>query len=125
MNEIPSPEVAMRPDQLPPAIDAGVIAELRALVSDGTDILVELRAAFVEDGRERVKKMQVAVATGDLVAFRRAAHSLKGMSGSIGAHYLSTLTTECEQAELEAVTADQVESIEREFERVSVALDAA
>jgi HPt (histidine-containing phosphotransfer) domain-containing protein len=125
INEMPQFETAMLPDDLPPALDASVIEGLRALAGEGVDILAELTNAFIDDGRDRLRKMQAAVSSGDEIAARRAAHSLKGMSGSIGATHLSTLSCEFEKAEPGAINDARLQRLEREFQRVSAALQAA
>lgn len=125
VNEMPQFEQATPPDDLPPALDLAIIEGLRALAGEGVDILTELTGAFVDDGRDRLRKMHEAVARGDEVAARRAAHSLKGMSGSIGANHLSTLSHEFEKAQPGAITAARIQLLEQEFLRVSAALKAA
>jgi HPt (histidine-containing phosphotransfer) domain-containing protein len=125
VNETSQCEGTMLPDHLPPAIDVEVIAGLRALAADGVDILAELTTAFADDGSDRLRKMREAIATGDDVAARRAAHSLKGMSGSLGANHLYALSCEFEKAAPDAMTAASVQLLEQEFQRVSAALNAA
>jgi HPt (histidine-containing phosphotransfer) domain-containing protein len=125
MNATSQSEETMLPDRLPPALDVEVIAGLRTLAADGVDILAELTTAFSDDGCDRLRKMREAIATGDDVAARRAAHSLKGMSGSIGANHLYALSCEFEKAAAGAMTAASVQLLEQEFQRVSAALKAA
>ena len=80
---------------LPPALDVTVIETLRALGDGSTfDIVADLTAAFVTDGQDRLRKMNESLASGDDTAARRAAHSLKGMCGSIGAMHLTALQRE-------------------------------
>jgi HPt (histidine-containing phosphotransfer) domain-containing protein len=116
---------AMQPDQLPPPLDLTVIEELRALAGDGVDIVTELTGAFLDDGRERLGKMHDALAAGDELTARRAAHSLKGMSGAIGATHLSRLSNEFERAQPGTISRDRIAALEQEFQRVSAALAAA
>lgn len=116
---------AMLPEDAPPPLDMSVIEGLRALAGDGIDIVGELTGAFLDDGQDRLRKMHAAIANGDEATIRKAAHSLKGMSGSIGANYLSTLSFECEKAEPGGITVDRILLIEQEFHRVSAALKVA
>lgn len=111
---------------LPPALDHDVLQGLRALSQDdGFDIVADLAIAFADDGRDRLRKMDEAVAVGDETAARRAAHSLKGMSSSIGAVYLSELSNAFERAEPGTMTRARLQLLEQEFERVTAALAAA
>jgi HPt (histidine-containing phosphotransfer) domain-containing protein len=112
--------------QVPPAVDMALINMLREWRAAGApDPLIDLTAAFVEDGSDRLLKLRFALAAGDQAAARRAAHSLKGMSGSIGANYLCELVCDLETATPGTVDGARVELIEREFERVAAALQAA
>jgi HPt (histidine-containing phosphotransfer) domain-containing protein len=115
---------ATPPSNLPSALDQEVLDGLRALAADGVDIIGELTDAFVQDGSDRLRKMHEAVASGDAIAVRRAAHSLKGMSGSIGANHLSALTCELEVAEPGTLTTARIQILEQEFQRVVAALKA-
>jgi signal transduction histidine kinase/DNA-binding response OmpR family regulator len=113
-------------EPLPPAIDTTVIDMLRSLAADGDpDPIVELKETFVLDAHDRLAKLNAALLSGDEVAARRAAHSLKGMSGAIGANHLSSLSRDVEHAEPGAIDSTRVQLLEREFERVSAALSAA
>ena len=117
---------AAPPSSLPAALDENVIETLRSLGSgSGVDVLADLTAAFVEDAQDRLRKMHQAVVAGDVTAARRAAHSLKGMSGSIGATYLSTLSHDFEKGDPGAINANRIAILEAEFERVSAALSAS
>jgi signal transduction histidine kinase/CheY-like chemotaxis protein/HPt (histidine-containing phosphotransfer) domain-containing protein len=114
------------PEALPPAIDTSVIDMLRSLAADGDpDPIAELIETFVVDGSDRLAKLHAALSAGDELAARRAAHSLKGMSGAIGASHLSSLSREVEHAEPGAIDSARVQLLEREFARVSAALSAA
>jgi signal transduction histidine kinase/DNA-binding response OmpR family regulator len=111
---------------LPPPIDTTIIDMLRSLAADGDpDPIVELTETFVVDAHDRLAKLNAALSIGDEVAARRAAHSLKGMSGAIGANHLSSLSRDVEHAEPGAIDRTRIQLLEREFERVSAALAAA
>jgi CheY-like chemotaxis protein len=122
--ELPHPT----PDRedLPPAVDHSVLAMLRSFAGEGgPDPIAELTAAFFEDANDRLRKMSAAVLDCDEVTARKAAHSLKGMSGAIGATRLSTLSGAVEHAEPGAIDRASIEQLEAEFQRVSDALRAA
>lgn len=111
---------------LPPALDRHVLQGLRALSQDdGFDIVADLAIAFAGDGRDTLRKIDEAVAVGNETAARRAAHSLKGMSSSIGATYLSELSDAFEKAEPGTMNRTRLQLLEQEFERVTAALAEA
>ena len=116
----------MNPDALPPAIDASVLALLRSLAVEGEpDPVAEITATFITDATNRIDRMIDALSTGDEAAVRKAAHSLRGMSGAIGAVHLSALSREVEVAEPGAIDRARIQLLREEFERVSAALRAA
>lgn len=111
---------------LPPALDRSVLEMLRVWQEDGQpDLVAELTAVFEADGHDRLVKLRHAVIARDVAAARRAAHSLRGMSGTIGALHLSELSAELEKSAPDAVTDARVRQIEREFRRVVDALRGA
>jgi HPt (histidine-containing phosphotransfer) domain-containing protein len=112
-------------EELPPPIDLSVIEMLRSLAADGDpDPMAELSAAFIEDANDRLAQLKAALASGDVVAARKAAHSLKGMSGAIGANHLHSLSCDVEHAEPGAIDRARIQCLEEEFHRVSAALRA-
>ena len=108
---------------LPPALDLSVLEALRSL--GGNEIVADLTAAFAADGQDRLRKMHESLNSGDDTGARLAAHSLKGMSGSIGAMHLAALSGSLEKADPGAINHARVQEIEQEFRRVSEALQAA
>jgi len=107
-----------------PAIDYSVIELLRGLALDGDpDPIVELRSLFIEDAARHIQTLNVAIATGDERTAKRAAHSLKGMCGSIGAQNLYEMSSQFEVAA--TIDPQSVELLESEFVRVTQALQAA
>jgi two-component system sensor histidine kinase/response regulator len=107
------------------ALDLSVIEELRALAGGDAGIVADITAAFVNDGTDRLRKMRDALTAGDELAARRAAHSLKGMSASIGAVHLTAMSHQLEKAEAGTITHDRIAILEREFQRATAALTAA
>jgi HPt (histidine-containing phosphotransfer) domain-containing protein len=79
----------------PPIIDAAAIANLRSLETDGENgaFLRELVGLFAKDVPERLAELEAAVRSSDATAALRAAHSIKGCSGNLGASAL------CQSAE--------------------------
>ncbi len=111
---------------IPPPLDPTVLDTLRAWRQpDGPDPVADLTSAFLEDATDRIGKLRDALAAGDEAKARKAAHSLKGMCGAIGANHMSALSSQLEHAEPGAVDAARVSGLEREFARVRLALAAA
>ena len=107
----------------PPALDRTVLDMIRSWKTpDGPDPTVELITAFLQDAVDRLGKLRGAVEAGDEIAARKAAHSLKGMCGAIGAHHLSTLSSEVEHAVAGTIDIARIDAVEREFQRVQEAL---
>jgi HPt (histidine-containing phosphotransfer) domain-containing protein len=62
----------------------------------GGAFVAELIDTFVEDARELTAQLPAALARRDVDGFRRAAHSLKSTSESLGAMALASLARELE-----------------------------
>jgi CheY-like chemotaxis protein/HPt (histidine-containing phosphotransfer) domain-containing protein len=88
------------PAQEPPALAPGALAELRGYGGDGGDaIVLELANLFFQGASEHVRAMREALTTRDRQRFERAAHTLKGSSGTLGARQLEA---QCRLLEEEA-----------------------
>ncbi|KWD89443.1 Hpt domain-containing protein, partial [Burkholderia ubonensis] len=89
------------------------------------DVLTRIIDQFNLDAPRLIGDMQAAVAAGDAVALKIAAHTLKSSSANVGAHRLSARCREIEQfaraAEV-AAAADLVAGTNAEFERAQAAL---
>jgi len=85
-------------DPLPEeAVDAAVLEELMMLLGDnGWEILVESIDSYLEDGSPSIQKLINAVKTGDAKSLKEVAHTLKGISASLGAKPFAEL---CQQLE--------------------------
>lgn len=71
---------------MPSALDPAVIASLRELTPPGEpDVLKEVLQLFLEDVPGRISRLRQAWQAGNAVDLQRAAHSLKGSAGNIGA----------------------------------------
>jgi len=75
----PARESAPRPD-----LDVTVLEEIEAL-GPTPDFAKNLVWLFIRDSEKRIREMEAAAARRDVNALCDAAHSLKGISGSIGA----------------------------------------
>ena len=70
-------------------LDPDVVNSLRQLTPAGEpDVLVEILTVFLNEVPKRIAALRAAAAAGDAPAVQRAAHSLKGSSGNIGARAL-------------------------------------
>jgi len=76
-------------------LDHTVLDELLSLADDGDpELLVDLIKMFLDDSPSKVDAIQEGLAVGDFDKAERAAHSLKGSSGNLGARIVQEL---CEQ----------------------------
>lgn len=94
-------------------------AELQALdESVAPGVLAELVEAFERQAPARLEAMAAALAGGDRAQLRRAAHGLKGASGTLGALRLSMLCAELEGATAGDPPGASVETIRAELAEV-------
>lgn len=79
-------------------LDMTVVEELLSLADDGDpELLLDLIQMFLDDGPGKVQAVVAGVAAGDFDQAERAAHSLKGSSGNLGARLLQNV---CEEMQL-------------------------
>lgn len=85
----------------PDGLDAAQILDIdRSLdrLDNEADFLKEILALFLADGQARADKLEEALGTGDLGVAAKAAHSLKGMCGTINAPALMDMALRMEIA---------------------------
>lgn len=76
-------------------LDPDVIASLRQLTAPGEpDVVNEVLQLFLDDVPRRIAALRNGLASGNIEAVHRAAHSLKGSAGNIGA---DTMAQVCKQ----------------------------
>jgi two-component system sensor histidine kinase/response regulator len=109
-------------------VDREVLARLRRLQGEEEpDIVADLAGMFLKDARSRLVAVEEALQKGDAPAVGRAAHALKGGSGSMGARRMSGL---CAQLEHVGASGDLSQGsellgrIREELGRVERALEA-
>lgn len=107
-------------------IDPEAIENLRDLnPGDDGEFLREIAGIFLEDTPQRIAELDQNLTTGDVVAFTRAAHSIKGSSSNLGAmvlrHAAEALEHEAKAHGLGAV-APLVATVKTEFERARAEL---
>ncbi|HWS80303.1 MAG TPA: Hpt domain-containing protein [Rubrobacter sp.] len=110
------------------SVDREVLARLRRLQGEGDpDIVAELTGMFLKDSRSRLEAVEEALQKGDAPAVERAAHALKGGSGSMGARGMSGLCAQLEElgASVDLSRAPELLGrIREELGRVERALEA-
>jgi len=105
-----------------PALDPAVLDSLRQLTPPGEpDVLGEVFQLFLADVPARIDRLRAAWHAGDAVTVQRAAHSLKGSAGNIGATQLAAVCSRLDElgrsGDLSAL-APLVASLEAEYGRV-------
>jgi HPt (histidine-containing phosphotransfer) domain-containing protein len=79
----------------PVVLDPAVIDTLRNLTPPGEpDVLKEILQMFLQEVPPRIERLRNAWSAGNIEEMRRAAHSLKGSAGNIGAQALHAVCTE-------------------------------
>lgn len=109
-----------------PVIDAEAIENLRAINPDDSSFLKEIIGIFIEDTPARIAELRAAMASGDVSAFSRAAHSIKGSSSNLGA---ARLRAQAERLEHDSKTqplasfAQSIAELEATFAATKSALE--
>lgn len=86
-----------------PAIDPEAIEQLRFLEDDDQPhVVAELVALFLEHTPPKLAQLAEAIQTGDLALMKRAAHSLKGSAGNVGARGMQEICGKLEHNPPEA-----------------------
>lgn len=105
----------------PGPLDPAVVASLRQLTPPGEpDVLTEILTVFLTDVPRRIDQLKAAWRDGKAADVQRAAHSLKGSSGNIGADALYDV---CRQIDERAKTGELrieplISALDREYGRV-------
>lgn len=106
-----------------PALDPAVLDSLRELTPPGEpDLLAEVLQLFVTDAPARIERLRAAGQARDAEGVQRAAHSLKGSAGNIGANQLMAVCGRLDElgrsGDLSAL-APLMASLEAEYGRVA------
>jgi HPt (histidine-containing phosphotransfer) domain-containing protein len=108
----------------PPVLDQSVIETLRQLTPPGEpDVLAEVLQMFLQEVPPRIERLRNAWTTGDIQGLHRAAHSLKGSAGNIGAQRLLAVCRQLDNRTESAdptATAGLVSALAVEFDKVEV-----
>ena len=107
-------------------LDPAVIDNLRQLTPAGEpDVLAEVLELFLEDVPRRIARIRGAYAARDAAELYKAAHSLKGSAGNIGAQALFEVCRQLDDKGRAGDLADAtrlVDALDAEFKRVEVAI---
>lgn len=80
-------------------LDMAVVEELVSLSDDGDpELLLDLIELFLADGPTKVAMVEQGLAAGDFEQMERAAHTLKGSSGNLGARLLQDTCEKLQQS---------------------------
>ncbi len=101
------------------SIDTAVVDSLTSTM--GSPFIAELIDTFGEDARELIAALRRGLADGDVDVFRRAAHSLKSTSETLGATRLAAMAKE-----LEAMArAGNIDGTQDRIDRLAAEYDVA
>ena len=106
-----------------PVLDPAVIDTLRQLTPPGEpDVLKEVLQLFLGDVPSRINRLRAACTSGDPTEVQRAAHSLKGSAGNIGAKDMLAICRQLDDrgkaGELSGA-GPLLDSLDHEFARVT------
>lgn len=110
------------------AIDPKVFASLEDMREvDEPDLIVELIDLYLGDAPQWVEAIHTAAAGGDALLLKRAAHTLKGSSGSLGVRHVAQTCQMLEQltgSESDAQIDELSQLLDRQFATACDALSA-
>ena len=99
------------------AVDMAALAALEDAQIDGEqDLIVELIDLYLEDTSVKLSAIREAIAVIDEESLKRATHSLRGSSASLGAHRTAALCWELEHLGFSG-SLESVESLRAELEQ--------
>ena len=103
-------------------LDQSVIDALRQLTPPGEpDVLAEVLRLFLQEAPPRIERLRNAWASGNIEELHRAAHSLKGSAGNIGARRMFEV---CRRLDEQGRSGDRsgvaelVDELSAEFDKV-------
>ena len=108
----------------PPVLNAGVLDELREVLGSEVDKII---AVYLEDAPRLIAQLERAAVSGDPIALRVAAHTLKSSSANVGATTLSDAARDLEHGARDGTLTQPANAVARivgEFAQVRAALQA-
>ena len=104
-------------------VDVDTLNMLKEIMEDGFSNLLE---TYLSDSKIRIEEIRKALAAGDSDTVRRAAHSLKGSSGNLGANALAAICLNIEnrgkEENLEGLDVE-LANAEQEFQHVAIIME--
>lgn len=123
LNEVAGPDKMSVNHEDSGDIDLSTLTAFQVMQSAGEpDLVVELIDLYLKDGTERLQQIKHAAVTGDRTLLKKAAHTLKGSSGSLGFHQILELCERLERIEGSDNTKALVQKLESKFASVCTAL---
>ena len=107
------------------ALDPAVVERLRQLTPPGEpDVLHEIMAVFLAEVPRRIERLKAAWRDGNAAEVQRAAHSLKGSSGNIGADAMFDVCRRIDERARggELGNATLIDALDAEYARVDTAI---
>jgi HPt (histidine-containing phosphotransfer) domain-containing protein len=107
------------------AINPRAIQDLRDLQAGAPGFLVEIIDLFLKEADIHLSKLRESMGSKDAKSFERAAHTLKGSSGNLGAMTMSKLCSELQYVGKDANwprAAELVPAVEAEYVQVKAEL---
>ena len=87
------------------AVDVSSLIRLRQLQAPGApDAVARIAGRFLDETDERLSTLHVAAMQQDAQALERAAHALKGVAGTVGAHEIRDVAHQLERVGREGRT---------------------
>jgi HPt (histidine-containing phosphotransfer) domain-containing protein len=106
-------------------LDEAILSQLLETVGGDRTFLAELVEAYLGDSPGLLESMRTGLRTDDRTALRRAAHTLKSTSASLGATAFAAACREVETNALEADPAwlrERIQVVAEAYEPVAAAL---
>ncbi|MBW4665068.1 MAG: response regulator [Chroococcus sp. CMT-3BRIN-NPC107] len=111
---------------LPNPIDINVMQEFKTMVGENAEsVLVEIIHCYLEDAPKHLENIASAISQNNKSELRRAAHTLKSSSATLGATNLAVICQELETLSRTSHTEDgahKLAQLQAEYEQVKTAL---
>jgi len=131
LQKAPKPQISYTltfPTQHSTAINFQKLKSLKKMIGENAEnIVAELIKCYIDDSVKLVEEMASAIESDDVIALRKAAHTLKSSSATLGATTLAQHSKELETMRTDGNVSEilyKVEQIKLEFSRVKAALQA-
>lgn len=99
--------------------------QLRQLAGEDAEFEAELLAMFLQDAANSLRRLEQAIATGDIQSVEEIAHSLRGASANVGASAIARAAYQLEQAARNGRLSDApslLQQLERHCQRIQTQL---